>query len=100
MRSPSCFDVDRQQINEHNKETNDRLEKSLFYPDTLVRNTSSSAGVHAFAMSLVRRIKLYINPLMISKTHKLFDFVFKNGVDFVSKRVALLQSTKLTRSAY
>jgi len=61
------------------------------------------SGVHTFLLLPVTRISLYINSLNDQfEQHKLFDFVFKADVikQFLKKRLALLQSVKLTRSAY
>ena len=67
--------VDHQQVNKHKKETYVRFVMSLFH-SKIVLYLSSPAGVHIFAVLLVKRISLCINPL----NNKLFEFVFKADV--------------------
>ena len=62
-------------MNKHKKEAHVRFVMSLFHPDILLY-FSSPASVHIFAVLLVKRISLYINPL----NNKLFEFVFKADV--------------------
>ena len=61
---------------------------------------SSPSVVHTFLLLPVRRISFYINSLNDQfEQQNVFDFVFKAGVikQFLKKRVALLQSFKLTQ---
>ena len=45
-----------------NEEAYDRFDRSVFHPDILV-NIYSPGGVRKFAVLLVARISMYINPL-------------------------------------
>ena len=76
------------------------------YPGIQV-NISSPFGVDTFLLLPVRRISLYINTVndyvdTIKLLHNLFDFVFKADVikQCLKKRIAPLQSVKVTRSTY